>query len=159
MMHGSANSYSADASTPNWSGTLADPLQPSCLVAHEHFLPKDAKSDVPMPNLNLDDGTADCSVPYSATDNSVHGCESARVDAVTLQRSERMQHSDVPSDVMLDDVAPDVGIWSSINAVDFNKLDVLPCNLSNTFFVNKEDQPIVAHSRHTVHLCVRRQAF
>ena len=101
-----------------------------------------------MSNFNLHDGTADCSVAYSATDFSVQGCESARVDAVTLQRRERMHDSDVQSDVMLDDVAPDVGITSSISAVDLVKLDVLTWCPSHRLFIDKEDEPIIAHSRH-----------
>jgi hypothetical protein len=120
---------------------------------------KDAKSDVPMPNFNLHDGTADCSVPYSATDISVHGCESARVDAVTLQRRERMQDSDVQSDVMLDDVAPDVGIRSSISAVALVKLDGLHCNLSHRFFIDKEDQRIIASFRHQPSCTSRLEHF
>jgi len=147
-MQGSARSDSADASTSQWSGTLADSLQPGCLVARSPFMRKDAKFNVPMPNLNLHDGTADCSVPYSATDLSVHGCENARVDVVTQQRKERMQNSDVQSDVMLDDVAPDVGLTPSISAVDLVKLDVLTWCPSHRLFIDKEDESITAPYLH-----------
>jgi len=57
-----------------------------------------------------------------------------------------MHDGDVQSDVMLDDVAPDVGITSSISAVDSVKLDGLPSNLSHRFFIDKEDEPIAARS-------------
>jgi hypothetical protein len=59
-----------------------------------------------------------------------------------------MQNSDVQSDVMLDDVAPDVGLTPSISAVDLVKLDVLTWCPSHRLFIDKEDESITAPYLH-----------